>query len=457
MTVIQSPSAYGWLLAKLERLGIDFHVLYTLFSRAWLIAAGGVTILIVPHFLSAVEQGFYYTFAGLLGLSVFFELGLNQVLIQTVGREIPFIEKSGNGYAGKSDSLDRLSSLAILISRWYRAAAALFWVGLSFGGYFFFRARNQLPEQQWLTPWLLLSFAGAANLYFSPQLAVMEGLGRVGNIARFRLFQSVVGYSLMWGALALGAGLYSVVTVQLTASILYIGLMRKWFPEVHWLRNRTIECDEDRLVWRRDILPFQWRIALSWISGYFIYQFITPIVFVRLGASDAGKLGMALNIFSAITTVGVSWVVANSSKFAGYVSQGDRIRLDSEHRSLLKKAVTFTLLAAIGVLLGLKALDLLELQLMKRLPDFVALTALAAACIGNTAIIGLALYMHAHGKDPLVFPSLACGVLTVLSVYVASQYNIIAVCYAYLFVVVVVFVPWTSMVFRRFRKTWSFS
>ena len=47
--------------------------------------------------------------------------------------------------------------------------------------------------------------ATAVNLWLSPGLSVMEGCGKVGQVARMRIVQSVIGYSLFWMALILGA------------------------------------------------------------------------------------------------------------------------------------------------------------------------------------------------------------------------------------------------------------
>ena len=67
-------------------LGLNYHVLTTLLFRGWSIAAGGATLLLLPIFLDATEQGYYYTFTYVLALQIFFELGLNQVVTQFVMR-----------------------------------------------------------------------------------------------------------------------------------------------------------------------------------------------------------------------------------------------------------------------------------------------------------------------------------------------------------------------------------
>ncbi|MCK7499239.1 MAG: hypothetical protein MZW92_58770 [Comamonadaceae bacterium] len=45
-------------LSRLLRLaGVDFHVLTTLMARGWSVLAGALTVLLIPQFLSATQQG----------------------------------------------------------------------------------------------------------------------------------------------------------------------------------------------------------------------------------------------------------------------------------------------------------------------------------------------------------------------------------------------------------------
>lgn len=60
------------LIAKLSKLtSIDYHVGVTLLLRLWTIAAGGLLIILIPLFLTASEQGYFFTFASLIAMQVF--------------------------------------------------------------------------------------------------------------------------------------------------------------------------------------------------------------------------------------------------------------------------------------------------------------------------------------------------------------------------------------------------
>ena len=71
----------------LSLTGVNRAVGYSLLARGWQVIAGPISILLVTKFFSLEEQGFYYTFASILALQVFFELGLAFVIMQFSSHE----------------------------------------------------------------------------------------------------------------------------------------------------------------------------------------------------------------------------------------------------------------------------------------------------------------------------------------------------------------------------------
>lgn len=267
--------------------GLDFHVLVTLLFRGWAFAAGGATVFLLPLWLSPTEQGYYFTFTSVLALQIFFELGLNQIVMQLVSHEVAHLTETADGrLTGKATHLGRLSSLARLISRWYGVAAILFALIGGVAGAIFFMEKGTEPLSAWLGIWVVLIGATAANLWLSPGLAVMEGCGKVGQVARLRLVQSVLGYAVLWAALLSGAGLWAATAVPVVSAICTGYWLNIHGNMLDWLSAGTIDF-ENQLSWKTDVLPLQWRIALSWASGYLIFNLFTPMVFSRHGAIDA--------------------------------------------------------------------------------------------------------------------------------------------------------------------------
>jgi hypothetical protein len=108
-----------YLYVRLKTVaGFDVHILHTLLFRGWNLMAGALSVLLIPFFLSPTQQGFYYTFASILALQVFFELGLNQVIIQLVSHEAAHLTIHDDGTAsGEAERIHRLNGLSRLLEQ----------------------------------------------------------------------------------------------------------------------------------------------------------------------------------------------------------------------------------------------------------------------------------------------------------------------------------------------------
>lgn len=428
---------------------MDFHVLSTLAFRSWGIVAGAITILLLPLWLGAEQQGYYYTFGSLLGLQLFFELGLNQVVIQIVGHETVHLQ--ANDLALREAAANRLGSLARLLRRWYAVAAVLFFIGCTAVGGAFFAIKGTLSWSAWTGPWLTLSALAAINLYMSPTLAMIEGLGQVGYVARVRLTQSVVGYLALWTMLALDTDLWAVIATPLVAAcITGYWICRHGTAPATFARRDEIA--EHSIRWRIDIFPFQWRIALSWICGYLMYNLFTPLAFIHSGPVSAGQLGLSLTIFSAVSTVGMSWVNAKTPRLASLIGYGDRDTLNREFRTVAICSSVVTALLAFIVVTGALLLSLLHVPAAMRLAPPLALIFLAWTTAVNAVIFAMAAYMRAHKEEPMLMMSLTSGALTLGIAWLSSHWSITWMSGGYALVTTVVTLPWTCLLYRRYLR-----
>lgn len=431
-------------------MGLDFHVLLTLIFRGWAIVAGGATVFLMPLWLTPTEQGYYFTFASVLAIQVFFELGLNQIVMQLVSHEVAHLTETPDGkLIGNEFHLGRLSSLARLLQSWYCVAAILFAFIGGIAGNVFFVQKGTEPMSVWLGVWVVLICATAANLWLSPGLAVMEGCGKVGQVARLRLVQSVLGYGCLWITLLFGAGLWAATAVP----VISVACTGYWLKShgnlLRWLSNRVIDM-KNQLRWRTDVLPLQWRIALSWASGYLIFNLFTPMVFSRHGAVEAGRIGMALTVFSSISTIGMSWVNAKAPNLTMHISRGERKELNELFSALfLRSVIVVVLLCVLVVLMGMY-LNKIGFPLMKRIASLDVLITLAVATIANSMVFAMAIYMRAYREEPMLMQSLVVAVLMVFVVYFGAGAGVFAMMFFYMLTLVVVSVPWTTYLFLKY-------
>ncbi|MGV8935114.1 MAG: hypothetical protein ACOH1I_10845 [Gallionellaceae bacterium] len=441
--------------SKLGRIaGLDAQVLPTLLLRGWQIIAGGVMVLLIPLWLGKVEQGYYYTFSSLLALQIFFELGMNQVIIQLVSHDFAHVSVSDSAaLKGDAIRLDRLASLVVLLRRWYAIAASLFFVIVSACGAWFFSTKGDLPISDWGGAWLMLTLVTAANLYLSAALTVLEGCGEVAGVARMRLVQSMCGNSLMWIALALGAGLWAMPLVLMVAAAYTSYWLRINGSTIERLRRHFAESANNiKINWRADIFPFQWRIAVSWISGYFIFQLFTPLAFARLGAVEAGRLGITMAVFTALLTVGMSWINAKLPAFAAHVSRNERVSLNMLFNSVVKRSIAFTLFATLTIIAIVMVMNSLDIAAVHRFASLPVVICLAIVTLVNCFIFAAAAYMRAHKEEPMMLVSVATGLATLTAAAVGSMYGVFTMMFLYAMINVCVALPWTIYIFMPYYR-----
>jgi hypothetical protein len=367
--------------------------------------------------------------------------------VQLVGHEVAHLNIDARGMIdGDPVRISRLHSLLALLRRWYLTAAVLFFAFVSIAGYFFFSLKGGLPIGAWLGVWITLVFFTSINLYLSPQFAVFEGVGRVGQVARLRLIQSIIGFGIMWLALSLKAGLTAIVASTGIAAITSL-----WWLLSHesFLKAslNSVKVSSQRMLWRSEIFPLQWRVAVSWISGYFISQAFTPLIFARQGAVEAGRLGIALTIFSSVSALGMSWVNANAPKMARYIARGNRKQLNEMFLVVLRSSIIFTLLTSLLVLLFVAILRHFNYPAVGRIASLPILGCLALVAVVNSFIYGAAVYMRAHKKERMLAPSVVGGLLTLAAVYFGSQVSSLLPVVLYASISVLVGLPWTIRLF----------
>lgn len=101
-------------------IGIDKAIFFTSSARIAQGLGGIVSVLFVARYLTGIEQGFYFTFASILAIQVFFELGLNGIITQYVAHEASHLVLNGNKYEGDVIYRSRLASLLHFCVKSYR-------------------------------------------------------------------------------------------------------------------------------------------------------------------------------------------------------------------------------------------------------------------------------------------------------------------------------------------------
>lgn len=445
-------------------LGVNRAVGFGILTRFWSLAAGPITILMIATRLTREQQGFYYTFTSLLALQVFFELGLTTVIAQFASHEFAHLTWSGRGnIEGDPVSRGRLVELLTKSVKWFGVASVLMVLVLIPCGLAFLGQGLKAPATfVWAVPWGLAVLGVAANLVAVPFMAVIMGSGDVVAVNQRELLGALVGTCASWLVIALHGGLYAVCAVNAGNAIVSWGYILRRKPElVRIIFRETVRAKEkvtaSGIGWWSEVWPMQWKIALSWASGYFIYQLFNPVLFYYHGAIAAGQMGITLSASNALLGASIAWLNTRSPEFGRFVAHRDWNGLDAAFKRVFCQALAFS---ACGGVLGWGAIALLQAvhPLGQRfIPAGQAAILLATVSI-QAAISGLAIYLRAHKKEPFMVVSLIGAVLQGAGTwYLGMRFSTLGVTVGFFLVSVLFGLPSASLIWLRCRTAWHMS
>lgn len=441
------------------KLGIDKSIFFTSLARIIQAAGGIVSVLFVAKYLTGTEQGFYYTFGSIVAIQVFFELGLNSIITQYVAHEASFLTwKTSVNLSGDEKYRSRLSSLLHFSVKWYLLFAIVLLLTLLIVGFYFFGRYGSHDEVVWRLPWVLLSIATGINLLLAPILAFIEGLGKVKEVAKVRLWQQCTTLLIVWSGLLLGAKLY-VAGISLFAGItlIFAFLLTSDFKKILLSIWRTPLSE--RVNYRREIFPYQWKIALSWISGYFIFQLFNPVLFATEGAVIAGQMGMTLAALNGILSLSLSWMTTKVPLFSGLIAQKQYQRLDIIFNKTLKQSVIINggaLIVMIIVVYLIRQFHITigDLYLGNRLLDYAPMALMMIPVFINQFVSSWATYLRCHKQEPFLINSIVGGILCCLStVFLGRYYGVMGITSGYCFITFTMSF-WGYWIFKTKKDEW---
>lgn len=437
-------------------LGIDLSIFYTILARG-VQAAGGLAVIgLISVFLTKEEQGYYYTFGSLLAIQVFFELGLTSIITQYVAHESVHIKwHSKVDFSGPPESLSRLASLLILCFRVFGVLSVLLFIVLLIGGFIFFssyQVNNVMVGWQW--PWLLVSLSTSLLLLVNPLLAFLEGLGHVKEVAKLRVQQQ--GLSLITIVLVLSAkgGLYAQGIANSLAFLLLAGNLLFTYRKSLFVAIRQ-HLGPSVVSYRKEIFPYQYKIALSWISGYLLFQLFNPILFATQGAVVAGQMGMTLAALNGVSSISMSWISTKIPLFSTLIARREFKGLDTVFDRALQQLILVNAVSLLMFLVLIVGLDQYHSPLRERFLPFIPILLLCLTTFINQFVFSWATYLRCHKQEPFLFISVLNGLLCVLSsIFIGRYFGVIGMMTGYTMINVLIGGLGGYYIFTTKKKEW---
>lgn len=432
--------------------GVDRAVFYSILSRAFSTAGSLFTIPLILTRLTPAEQGFYYTFGSIVALQIFLEMGFGQVAVQMVAHEAAHLKLDlRDGVTGPVSNMDRFAATIRFVRNWYAVVSILVAVFLMPVGIWFFYTSANSSSTSWFWPWVIMVFSAAGGVFVRSMASMVEGMGFVAESIRVNLWGGAVQIFLTIVCLFLGLRLYSVPVASAVA--LGVNSLLVW-PLLRSLTNGLGKYGNDiRIDWVKEIFPYQWRIAVSWMSGWFIFNAMMPVVFRQLGPEEAGRFGLAMSVAGFISALALNWTSTKSAIWGQMASRKEWPAMDALFWRVTPLAVGVSAVASILAILVVPHLGVWIPRFAGRVPEWRVLLMLCFAAVINQVVYAEAFYLRAHKREPLLANSVFIGVSMAIGLFAVKNHSAFSVSVMYA-ALSVLGVMWGSIVFVYCRFYW---
>jgi hypothetical protein len=388
-----------------------------------------------------------------LALQMFLELGFGTVAVQMVAHEAAHLEIDlKSGVTGPVLYLERFSATVRFIKNWYTVLSLLVGVVLFPVGFWFFSTSGSGSSATWLGPWAIIVLAASGSMFVNILGAVIAGMGFVAESIRVRLWGGAAQIFLSIAGLLAGLGLYSVPIASMVALVINFALV--WQLLHHVIRETSGHGKETHIDWVKEILPFQWRIALTWASGWFIFSAMLPVVFRQLGPEEAGRFGLAMSIFTFIGTLGTSWSSTKSAIWGQMVSKKDWKSMDALFWQVMPQSAGIAVFASLTALLTLPHLVQWLPRFAGRVPEWRVLLMLCLVAVMNQIVYAEACYLRAHKREPFLISSFFLAVGMAIGLFGFSYSSVFPISVMYATLSLFGSLIWGSVIFIRCRASW---
>jgi hypothetical protein len=454
--IVQGKSS---LFASLSERASGFltrDVINTAINLFWRLVSGPLTMLLLPLLTTSKQQGFWYTFPSISALTTFADLGFTYIICQFAAHEFAFVNMNEKfAIYGDSTKVNRLASLFRFTLRWCFGVCLVSFPVIFSIGFFLFIKQEAIGF--WLVPWIIYLIGSMLAFANSILASFLQGCNQVAATQRVGFIVGIINTGVLVFCLVFRLGLFALAISILVSNIVYLIMI---IMRYRALFSQLLGLKDDKTCWRKEILPLLSKYAVSWTGGYLSFQLFTPLAFHFFGSEVAGQVGISITLIQAMFTLSNTWFTANTPKMYMLVAKQEWNKLDVFFvKNLLLTIVTYCLGIVVLFTTVIFCHDRFAFfsTLASRFLGLLPLCILLLGWFAQLVINGMAIYLRAHKKEPLMVYSVASGVLIALSTYACVIFLSPTFIFLGFLLSYCLSLPWVFAIFTNKRKLWHCS
>lgn len=253
---------------------------------------GPIVMFFILFYFSPQDQGYWYIFISFGIISVIIDFGFSIILTQEVGH---IFARYLDNKKLPIEFYSQVKTLGIHFIKFYIILFIIFCLYNLSVAFFYF--------DLYKIEWLLYSFLLCAQFLLTPFHHIYMGIDKVNEVQYSLFLGNLFGSIALLAALFVGLDFYSLcisVGVNiLVTSLIFLKKSRLFWVNFFEAKSTVDEVNKNRLK------SLQKDFAISWISGYFIFNTFVPFVGKAYGIDLAGQVGLIFNLASFILAISI--------------------------------------------------------------------------------------------------------------------------------------------------------
>ncbi|UTC45860.1 hypothetical protein E4N72_04410 [Treponema vincentii] len=425
----------------------------TLINQMWRLVSGPIIMLLIPLFLTETQQGYWYLFTSLSALAIFADLGFSNIILQFSAHEFAFLSFSKDGIlVGDSEHLNKLATFFKFTLKWIGTIGGVVFPIIYIIGIVYF-VRDEVLSI-YLLPWTIYAVGSLINFFNTSILSFIEGLNKIAEVQKIRFAVSVVYTCIIVIVLAFHGNIFALALgIFFSACTIFISLLGKFKK---FLSQFLTLAKTYTYPWRQEVMPLFIKYALSFSSGYFIFQIYTPLMHFFYGPILSGKVGISLTLILAIFNMANIWLYTITPRINMLVSTKNWSVLDTLFVKRLLFALGTYIIIGIGVVLFIWLFGRVWVvsKVIGRFLPVIPMSILYICYFIQLFVNALALYLRGHKQEPYMVLSIISAAWIACTTFIIGKFLPANFFFCGFLSMQILGSPIAYLIFRRCKNIW---
>lgn len=434
---------------------LGLSIIYGMLAKIVSVFGNFLLLTFITYYVDPVEQGYYYTFLSLVGIYNVLELGFSVVLRQYIALNCNKLEICNNRLTGDKRSIYNIYS-AVKFSFIFYALISLAYICVCFIFKVIIFDKVQ-DNVQWEVFWNLLVLTSAISFVTLPLVSYLEGIGLVKNVQKLRvitsIFVSILSVILVINKYILAAP--SVYFIAYSILVIYYAIT---CCKYDLLKITQYKGENSDFSWKKQLLPQQSKIAISWLCGFFIFQIVNPVIFKVYGPEVSAIYGFSTTIVNLVLSLGIMYSNLAMPQYCYYLASNKIDEAVELFNDIFRKSLVFVIaISFLGFLITEycrydAAIPYLHKIASRVIEEHLFFTLLVTNILRH--IVGLhASFIRSINEEKHLLQSVLLAILIGIGVpIVASNYSIDFVIYYQFFIMLFFGLCYSNRIFKTHLK-----